>query len=289
MTQTEQDENLETLRECPICCSTESTVVFTLPDPAISTSLLVLNRCSRCAYTYLNPRLSFSAAEKLENSSEVYDYPAEKVESTINQLAGLIQFVEAYSKDRGRLLDCGCNRGILLEAARRSGWQVTGVELSEAAANRARRDFGHQVFRTLDDIPEETVFDVIMCWHVLEHMPNPLEGLKQIRPKLEDNGIIALQVPSFDFLEEFGRRSMISSLVCSVHNSYFTEESFRMVLHLAGFTPRWVSNNSEDLMLTGICSKTSLRSWLRLKKRWSFSSVLSRYLSRLGFSTGRTC
>lgn len=279
MTETDQGENLEILRECPICTSTESTVTLTLPDPMISTSLLVLNRCSNCAFTYLNPRLSCSAVAKLETSSEVYDYPPDKVESTIDQLAGVIQFVEAYSTGRGLLLDVGSNRGMLLEAARRSGWQVTGVELSAAAANRARRDFGHQVFRTLDDIPEETVFDVITCWHVLEHMPNPLQALKQIRSKLGDGGIMALQVPSFDFLEEFARRSMISRLVCAVHNSYFTEESLRMVLHLAGFVPRSVSNNSDDLMLTAMCSKTSLRSWLPLKAR-SLASASARRLSR---------
>ncbi len=294
MTQTEQGESLEILRECPICSSTESTVTFTWPDPMISTSLLVLNRCSECAFTYLNPRLSLSVVAKLENSSEVYDYPADRVESTIHQLAGLIQFVEAYSTGRGRLLDFGCNRGMLLEAARRSGWQVTGVERSEAAANRARRDFGHQVFRTLDDIPGETLFDVIMCWHVLEHVPNPVHVLKQIRLKLGDRGIMAVQMPSFDFLEEFGRRSMISRLVCAVHNSYFTEESFRMVLHLAGLVPRWVSNNSEDLMLTAICSKTSLRSWLRLKARSlarastrRFSRYLPRHASRSSHGAGR--
>lgn len=140
MTQIDQGENLEILRECPICSSTESTVTFTLPDPSISTSLLVLNRCSKCAFTYLNPRLSCSAVAKLENSSEVYDYPPDKVESTIKQLPRLIQFLEAYSRGRGLLLDVGSNRGMLREAARRSGWQVTGVELS-AAANRARRDY----------------------------------------------------------------------------------------------------------------------------------------------------
>lgn len=275
MTETQHDDSLETLRACPICGSTESTVVFTLPDTIISSSLLILNRCSKCAYTYLNPRLSFSAVEKLENTNEFYDYPPEKVESTINQLTGLIQFVESHSTKRGRLLDVGCNRGMLIEAAHRLGWQVTGVELSELAANRARQDFGHRVFRTLDDIPKADVFDVIMCWHVLEHMPNPVDCLKQIKSKLKAGGVIALQVPSFTFLEGFEQRSMITSLVCAVHNSYFTEESLRKVITLAGLVPRWVSNNSDDLMLTAICSKESSRGWLRRKVK-----SLGRYVRR---------
>ncbi len=38
-------------------------------------------------------------------------------------------------RSRGkRWLDIGCNRGMLLEAARRRGWQVTGIEIADEAA-----------------------------------------------------------------------------------------------------------------------------------------------------------
>ena len=280
MTQTHQDESLEILQECPVCRSTESTVVFTLPDIYISTSQLILNTCSNCAFTYLNPRLSFSAVEKLENTNEYYDYPPEQVESTITQLSGLVQFVEAYVPGKGQLLDFGCNRGFLLEAARQRGWQVTGIELSEWGANKARQDFGHQVFKNLEFLPEGAEFDAIMCWHVLEHMPNPVEFLTQIKPRLKEHGMIAIQVPSYTFLKEYEQRSTISSLVCSVHNSYFTEDSFRKVLDLAGFIPHWISDNPDDLMLTAICSKKTLRSSAERKVK-SFGKYLLRRLPRL--------
>ena len=45
----------------------------------------------------------------------------------------------------GRLLDVGCAAGFFLEAASQH-YAVTGVEVSEFAAQYAREEFGHRVF-----------------------------------------------------------------------------------------------------------------------------------------------
>src|SRR3954470_21483743 len=42
----------------------------------------------------------------------------------------------------GRLLDVGCGHGLLLDEARKLGYEVEGLELSEHAAAYARRELG---------------------------------------------------------------------------------------------------------------------------------------------------
>src|SRR3954466_6312805 len=45
----------------------------------------------------------------------------------------------------GRLLDVGCGHGLLLDEARRAGWEVLGLELSRRAASHARERLGLRV------------------------------------------------------------------------------------------------------------------------------------------------
>jgi len=53
-----------------------------------------------------------------------------------------------------KVLEVGCAEGHFLDAARKRGWEVCGVELSPVATASARRRFGLQVFEgVLDELP----------------------------------------------------------------------------------------------------------------------------------------
>jgi hypothetical protein len=88
--------------------------------------------------------------------------------------------------------------------------------------------------------------------------------LRQVAGVLDPQGLLALQVPSFDFLESFRERDQMGMLVCAVHNFYFTQNNLLSVVSRAGFTPIFVENNSENLMLTVVGVKTSLKSKIKI-------------------------
>jgi SAM-dependent methyltransferase len=246
---------VEHLTHCPICGASSAEPVLTHPDGYLP--ILHLQRCRGCQMVYLNPRLTLASIVAVEDESEVYSFDQTVAESWITEgLTSLVIQLEGYVRTSGRrLLDIGCNRGLLMEAARRRGWQPTGVEISPESANRARTDYGLTVYNALEQVDPTPQFDLITAWHVLEHTLNPVDFLTGAAARLVPGGVLALQVPSFDFLEQFRQRDQLINVVCSVHNFYFTETNLPPVLARTGLQLQQLENNPESLLLTAICTK----------------------------------
>jgi SAM-dependent methyltransferase len=156
-----------------------------------------------------------------------------------------------------------------MEAARRRGWQVTGVEISPESAKRARQDYGLTVYPAMTDKAADARFDLITAWHVLEHTLDPLALLRQAADRLHENGVLALQVPCFDYLEEFRTRDQLGSVLCAVHNFYFTKDNLQNVLDRVGLQVEQIDSNPTTLLLTAICRKPATRQpWRQQISRW---------------------
>jgi SAM-dependent methyltransferase len=88
----------------------------------------------------------------------------------------------------------------MLDEFRKRGWETFGTELSEQAAGAAREEFGLNVRAiTLEDWGfEDKFFDVVTLWHVLEHLPDPRETLREVNRILKDDGLLVVSTPNFD-------------------------------------------------------------------------------------------
>ncbi len=80
-----------------------------------------------------------------------------------------------------KLLDVGCGGGILSESLARLGAKVTGIDLAEAALQTAQLH-AHESKLTIDyrliaaealAAAEPGQFDIITCFEMLEHVPDP--------------------------------------------------------------------------------------------------------------------
>lgn len=104
----------------------------------------------------------------------------------------------------GKLLEIGCGNGRLLCLARRDGWDVRGLELSQFLADsvRARLGIGVEVADYLDYAPEEGgKFDLVILRHVLEHLIDPKRAMAGISALLADGGSALLEFPNIDGLD----------------------------------------------------------------------------------------
>jgi SAM-dependent methyltransferase len=243
------------VRACPACGSNQQTSTLEHPDPLFPTGLLTLVSCERCGLVFLNPRLTRSAIARLEDRSPVYEMDAETARREIRAREKLLHSIADRAPVTGRLLDVGCNRGLLLRAAKRLGWDAVGVEISAVAAARARSEAQVPVYEGLADVPRLGGFELVVAWHVLEHTTDPISLLREVNRLLAPNGTLALQVPSFDFATEFRNRGMIGSLICAVHAIYFTESSLVDILQRADLSVSGLVNSKSDLMLTAFANR----------------------------------
>jgi SAM-dependent methyltransferase len=99
----------------------------------------------------------------------------------------------------GRLLDVGCGHGLLLDEARRRGYEVTGIELSTGAAAYARDVLKLDVLEEpLEDFAAgqpDGAFQVIVLADVLEHLDDPVAALSACERLLAPGGMLCVITP----------------------------------------------------------------------------------------------
>ena len=141
---------------------------------------------------------------------------------------------------RGRVLDVGCGRGLLLREFQRCGWEVQGTEVSHQAANYAREVLGLKV--ATGDLPNLNLppnhFDAVTLWHVLEHLPDPRLWLAEVNRILKPGGALFIGVPNFGGWEARLCRDKWFHLDVPRHLTHFTRNSLTVALQDSGFRDR---------------------------------------------------
>ncbi len=134
----------------------------------------------------------------------------------------------------GRLLDVGCGLGYLLSGLD-AKWERHGVEISSFAAKHAAK-WGEIRNGTLEQATYPAAyFDLVVLYHVIEHMDKPIQILREIRRILRPGGWLVLGTPDFDSgcARLFGARYRL--LHDSTHVSLFTNESMHRLLRDEGY------------------------------------------------------
>jgi SAM-dependent methyltransferase len=105
---------------------------------------------------------------------------------------------------QGRLLDATCGSGLSIDAARRSGWVVTGCDASPAMVQRARDRFPDVTLRsaTLLDLSDAvgTTYDAVIsvgnALPMLESNQVP-RALQELRRCTRDGGALMIAIRDF--------------------------------------------------------------------------------------------
>src|SRR5262245_39055687 len=148
-----------------------------------------------------------------------------------NNKRTLTRLAEASSPGH-RLLEIGVGSGSFLNAARQIGYEVMGCDLSASICQRVRQTYhipmhgGH-----LTALAGESCFDVVVMNHVLEHVDQPIELLRDVHRLLSPRGIVHIAVPNIGCWEAWlpGWTSYEP-----YHLAYFTPQTLKRVVFASG-------------------------------------------------------
>ena len=130
-------------------------------------------------------------------------------------------------------IDIGCGTGGLLDLVKPFAKTVAGVELQSGVRGELEK-LGYRMYRTSGDIPDASC-DVISLFHTLEHLPEPIEALREAYRALRSGATLLVEVPhardALLALEAFRKFTLWSE-----HLILHTRASLQKFLETAGFS-----------------------------------------------------
>ena len=223
---------------CPVCDSTERRTVADFPE-------LVFVRCGDCGLIYKHeqqPGLGHGYEDEyfLAGNGKYMRRWAHRVRKCRRQVAACLELAPKATT----LLDVGCSAGYVLEAASALGLQVTGLDYSQFAVDMCCKRGFSAVQGELGKLPfPDASFDVVMLKAVLEHVPDPIAGLREARRVLRPGGVIFVIVPDGAYIKhtlspQTGRDFRPDARGWQ-HHVYFGSESFARACERVGLSVRY--------------------------------------------------
>ena len=269
----------ESVTRCPLCEDKRSSTF----DQREFRGYQVVNKlCTNCGLVYQSPRMTESELEIFYQSEYRQVYQGSQGPSNTDlsvqkaRAGALLDILREVGVDKiDRFADIGSSSGQFLEEIKEEfKCQVIGIEPGEAyrvyAENR-----GMKVYESLESLAEagEPAFDLISMIHVLEHIPDPVNYLKQLRQKfLTSNGNILIEVPNLYAHDCFEVAHLIS----------FSRHTLFQLMKKAGYTTIFLQPHGQPrsklipLYITLLAapsepapdqSTVEEERWIRLKRR----------------------
>jgi SAM-dependent methyltransferase len=126
------------------------------------------------------------------------------------------------------VLDIGCGRGHLLRAFQKLGAITLGLERQEFPIDE-KTDDSVRIGSIFDPEYAKRQFDIIILWHVLEHLDKHDALLRDFASRLNQDGFLIIAVPDFSSLQQ----------------TLFSKYWFHLDLprHLVHFDRDWLERN----------------------------------------------
>ena len=193
--------------------------------------------CERCGFIFSNPILSTREIAKLYTESG-FDYSFES--SYLKKTYGyyLKKLLDKKKSNKLTLLDIGCGNGFFLEEAKALGIKnVWGVEPGNDTVKKApgwlQKKIKIAMFKK--NTFEKDMFDIVCCFHTLDHIVDPNTFLQNVKTILKTGGKILFIVHDTNGLSVklFGEKSPIFDIE---HIYLFNKKTLARLFEKNGFT-----------------------------------------------------
>lgn len=240
------------LTKCQLCNFSQFYKLHTIRKKKVKFTIV---RCKNCGLVFQNPRPSDNDVK------DMYDedyFNGRGFDEGVNYIEGMkaSSAWEAIYTDRlsnigrftkkGYILEVGCGLGDFLHYAKRIGWSVQGVEISEYSSKYAIKNFHIKVFTgTLEQARfKKNSYDAVTMIEVIEHLTDPLTTLRECCRIMSPGGVIVIQTGNVEglYAKIKGKRW---PYYLSGHMTYFSKKTITEMLAKAGLTVTKIYNGDE--------------------------------------------
>jgi 2-polyprenyl-3-methyl-5-hydroxy-6-metoxy-1,4-benzoquinol methylase len=179
-------------------------------------------KCRHCELV----NLDLSAGLDQTQYTEDLEDPEDEQGRFNRQMGQSFDFLLRHVAGAESFCDIGCGNGRMLLLAKRRGWRVLGIELSEDAARQAAAKLDVEViagnFLAVEPAPcHHRAFEIVCLRHVLEHLPDSRLAMQRIRALLKPKGHLLLEMPN---IEALGKRLKRAIVNLGLHERRFRDD-----------------------------------------------------------------
>jgi 2-polyprenyl-3-methyl-5-hydroxy-6-metoxy-1,4-benzoquinol methylase len=233
---------MEKMKSCIICGEDQFIHYLDCKDHFLSKQTFTIVECVGCGFRFINPRPLTGKLGQYYKSENYISHSGTK-KGFVNKIYLLARkftqdrkynIVQAF-KPMGSILDIGCGSGELLKLFQKKGWKTVGIEPDElvrkTAINRYSLDIREEV--SLKNI-SDGFFDVITMWHVLEHVPDLVDRVKEVKRMLKNDGVLIVAVPNSNSMDAKIYEEHWAAYDVPRHLWHFTKDSIAMLFRNHG-------------------------------------------------------
>ena len=219
------------IENCPLCGGNDHAPFETIKENG---QALTYQLCQTCGLVFQSPHADETDLEAFYTSGyrQAVQGAEEPTDKDLRIQAGraryLVGVVRQYVPALSRHLDIGSSSGALLRAFKSSyGCHSVGIEPGEIYRTRSQEQ-GVNIYTDLTQLAssDQEPFDLVSIIHVLEHIPDPVKYLIDLRKRwMVADSYLLIEVPNL-----FGHQSMELA-----HLTAFSRRTLRQTLYLAGF------------------------------------------------------
>lgn len=234
---------------CVLCgCDRNSVWLTSLKDRWFDRpETFTLVRCQNCGHIFQNPRPTLATLGACYPAQyQPYHSIKSKLSAFLKRIVLKREAADcvAQKPPPGSVLELGCAEGLFLQVLRARGYHAEGVEFDSGVAARAKQAELKVFSGTLVEAQLPPVsFDLVYSKHVIEHLPDVRETLREIRRILKPEGVLLVATPNIECpLVRFFKADSLD-LDLPRHLNLWSCEGLRKQIESAGFEVLRISHD----------------------------------------------
>ena len=231
------------LTVCPICGTGDPT---TRPENLRDSNSITVLSCESCQHNFLD---SFDHVDEDYFVSDKFLISKPFLDGIDDRLRHFAHENEERAQRVGPLLvnktvlDLGCGDGALMERVKPLARRVEGLERTTAFRKRLS-ERGYVVHEKIEAVTDP--YDVILMFHVLEHLPDPVATIRACVERLVPGGLLYIEVPNINdaLLTLYDIQAYHDFHFFKDHLHYFSHASLNGAIRRADANPVTISGHS---------------------------------------------